>query len=676
MPFVTLNNEALTATIYNMTGTGDVTVTGSAFPFETSEDSSSDLLKPSRVSTGYIRIINERGNIDGIMGSTHNDRRVTLTGESGVIIWQGFVQPQQFGQDMYLDLDEIELPIVDALGVLDNVDMDYEDHEMQENTFGALIVESIMLLRSYNISINNVIFPKEWSKDGNYLGWARLAVNRKNWMSDNDAENADDADVERYSRPSYLKLLEHIAQQLGWTICIEGENIKLVSAAATDYALVDFGQLAAYASGSPVTSINYSLPSFSLTDVQSMGTKNTQTTQQGAKNIKIETKINEIKELKSDIQTDLLKFVRLREEILETEEHHTERALIYNTDQNRIKLHQYIVHQNESDDSVCYMTETIYDPWRDTVGISPQIAKVDCFKQTDVESGDKINYEYKKAIIIKHNVPTYIDPEDPSMTVKDAYYDPVVIAEIKCGSLPKLSNGCFDIDMEIDNPTGFDVPSQFIYFDLIVGDTVFSKNAFVKESHFEVTKTLSDPYEGASHFIIPINSQIEGDVTLKIYCHYLTTQYISTDIIISNISIKYCNVETESYIGLKSSSTYTAKSSYNTGSEEVNLSLSMATKTDNMKNGFGLLYYNGEFATPFTLQYKGQYLSTEHALLAKMRTAYFRTSKKITPTIKQDLSSMVVVGQRCVWNYINYIVLSRSINWRNSSCQLTLIEAI
>ena len=65
IPFKSITGTAYTLNVYDATYSGSaVTLTAAAAPFVTSEDNSTDILEPVRISTGYINVIN-RGDLAG-----------------------------------------------------------------------------------------------------------------------------------------------------------------------------------------------------------------------------------------------------------------------------------------------------------------------------------------------------------------------------------------------------------------------------------------------------------------------------------------------------------------------------------------------------------------------------------------------------------------------------------
>ena len=151
--FRSLRTETLyTVNIYDGSYTDDpVQLTGAAQPFETQEDDDDDFFSPIRRQSGYLRIVDIGDDNDGntfnwrdMIADTDTSRPVTLTDDSGRVRWQGFLQPQNFGVDLYMSPQEIEFPLQCPISITEGIDINY--NETAIGNFAYLlkrIVESI-----------------------------------------------------------------------------------------------------------------------------------------------------------------------------------------------------------------------------------------------------------------------------------------------------------------------------------------------------------------------------------------------------------------------------------------------------------------------------------------------------------------------------------------------------
>ena len=122
-----------TGTVYTLNiggGTGDaVPLKGGAQPFVTQEDDSDDQFAPIRTQSGYIRIVDDGLDANGnafdwkdLIPQTNTSRPVTLTA-GGTVVWQGFMQSQNFSGILYGNPQEREFPVHCVLSALNGVDI-------------------------------------------------------------------------------------------------------------------------------------------------------------------------------------------------------------------------------------------------------------------------------------------------------------------------------------------------------------------------------------------------------------------------------------------------------------------------------------------------------------------------------------------------------------------------
>ena len=107
-----------------------VALKGGAQPFTTQEDDSDDQFTPIRTQSGYIRVIDDGYAADGVTAfnwkdlipQTNTSRPVTLTA-GGTVVWQGFMQSQNFSGELYGNPQEREFPVHCVLSALNGVDV-------------------------------------------------------------------------------------------------------------------------------------------------------------------------------------------------------------------------------------------------------------------------------------------------------------------------------------------------------------------------------------------------------------------------------------------------------------------------------------------------------------------------------------------------------------------------
>lgn len=119
-------------------GSGDpIQLKGGASPFLTQEDDDEDMFIPVRTQTGYISIIDDGRDYNGhiideeagrnwwrdLMPQTDTSRPVTLTDGNGTVLWQGFMQAQNFSGTLFEDTQERRFPVQCVLSVLNGIDV-------------------------------------------------------------------------------------------------------------------------------------------------------------------------------------------------------------------------------------------------------------------------------------------------------------------------------------------------------------------------------------------------------------------------------------------------------------------------------------------------------------------------------------------------------------------------
>ena len=126
-------NTLYTANIYDNSYTGSpVQLTGAEHTFETQEDDSDDFFAPIRRQSGYLRIEDTGKDNAGntfnwrdMIADTDTSRPVTLTDDNGLVKWQGFIQPQNFGADLYTLPQVIEFPLQCPVSITEGIDINY-----------------------------------------------------------------------------------------------------------------------------------------------------------------------------------------------------------------------------------------------------------------------------------------------------------------------------------------------------------------------------------------------------------------------------------------------------------------------------------------------------------------------------------------------------------------------
>lgn len=119
-------NHTLTASVYDSSYSGQpIPLKPGASPFETEEDQSDDPFKAVRIHTGSLRIVDDGKDANGnafnwrdLQPRSDYDRPVVLRDENNTILWQGFLQAQNFSGTLYEYVQEREYPLQCPIKIL------------------------------------------------------------------------------------------------------------------------------------------------------------------------------------------------------------------------------------------------------------------------------------------------------------------------------------------------------------------------------------------------------------------------------------------------------------------------------------------------------------------------------------------------------------------------------
>ena len=198
-----------------------VVLNGGADPFTTQEDDSDDMFTPIRTHSGYIRIVDNDYSVNGttafswksLLPSTDTDRPVTLTDGSGNVVWQGFMQAQNFGGTLYGNPQVREFPVQCPLAILEGYDINHQNTEIRNFAY----------LLQYIISqIPELTFSRIIIQGGaDAQSWLLKCIDWQNFCNLN-------ADGEVEARYNLYQCLEDMCRFWGWTARTSGHNLYLV----------------------------------------------------------------------------------------------------------------------------------------------------------------------------------------------------------------------------------------------------------------------------------------------------------------------------------------------------------------------------------------------------------------------------------------------------------------
>ena len=623
-------------------------LTASSEPLVTEIDRDEDMMMPSRLSSGYISVINE-GNLSGLMPTNDTEHSVKIYSD-GELAWQGYMQSENYGRDMYLDKEEAKFAISDALSSLGAVDMEDMDAFNMQN-MASYIAESIGKVSGNGLAISYVEIPDVDEFGLGVGGWLTLSCQRKNFFVTNDSENEDDPDWQKYDVLTYLELLEEISKMMGYTVCLDADTLRFVSQKASSYVRYTEAQMRLIGSGSSVSGSSSALLSgvSALSSEQSSALDNTLTTVRGKKLVKIKCDVNAIGDVMPEISLSGLKYLGVRESSVVTGVKY--RALAYESKQTDVKLTEWRLNSDGSYTNIGYGA-----PGSEGLSfVRADICKADIYNSADVENGSKKSYEYSDGVMIRLYGTQY--------SIGDA----LEVVKVTGGVLPRVKEGCFSINYSYKSSNTAErvltcALKVGAYWAGAIGWSVTPQKLYIRISGGAIVsnKTLDQLYEGASGYVVPIKQPLSGQV--EFYVYYDSTSAGFGDVqLLSDLSIKYCNVEQETAEGLKDNSTYSARTGLDSQSN-ANVELRMATKTAKCKDGYGILYQGAE---------KVESGLVEKSLLSLMKEVYGENRDEAEPTLRGRRRR---VGERYLHDGATWQVLAESRNWRDADSKLLMYK--
>lgn len=223
----------LTANIYDDTYSGSpLQLKGGAVPFETQEDDTDDMFTPIRTQSGYLRIVDDGTAVNSsnqsvafnwrdFIPTTDTDRPVTLTDSNNNVLWQGFLQAQNFGAALYESPQERDFPLQCSLTVLECADINYDQKEIKNFAY---------LLQQIVGSIPATCRPSSFYVQGgaDAQTWLLKCLDWQNFVN----EDSDEGTLE--ARFTMYEALEMMCRFWGWTARTMGTALYLTCADDND----------------------------------------------------------------------------------------------------------------------------------------------------------------------------------------------------------------------------------------------------------------------------------------------------------------------------------------------------------------------------------------------------------------------------------------------------------
>jgi hypothetical protein len=603
---------------------------------------------------------------------TNTFQHLVKVSVAGSVKWIGFIQTQQFSHEMFLPLDTAAYGLNDLLSVLDTVDMS-RNVAFNLQTFGSLLLE---MLEEMGGLIDSILFPAVWgesSSDTDKLAWLNIQAQRMNFFTENDGENDEDEDYQQYDAISYAQVLSEICALMGWTAMMRGGTLCLMDNWTSEYRRMTLAQLQAYVSSGTVA-YTREVTRREQMDQLSFAALHQKTTQYPAfRKVKVRGEVNSFDSSNIDLEVDT-SYTYVRQRDMDYNHIRFLKELVYLSPQDdRMRLYNSTV---VYDGTYVRVSDVPYDVNTDTGAASGyiwcQLARMDFYTNNDLPS--KINYKFEDGIFVGLSIP------QGTVAQTNTY---ARIAAMH-GYIPTVSNGCFDMKFVVDTMSSYIHVNGHLYFSLQCGGRWWNGNSWagaenskfavgIFDSENEVTKTLNDGYADASGFVIPIDRAVGGEIYLQIFLDVAEVRPYAPAIMIRDLTLTYCDLETSVVTELRETNSYTA--SKETGYEDSKtITLQMTTKTNSCRNGYGILYLGNNQMGPGNALYRdGGEMILEKSLLATMRKAYMVPTVIAHPVIRvsQEYEPLNVA---IIWDGDMWLVRSGNKNWRDGEWELGLYK--
>jgi len=681
IPFRSLRSNTLyTVNVYDdgYTGSNPIQLTGAAQPFVTEESATEDMFLPVRTQSGHLSVVDtgEGFNWVSLVPSTSVARPVTLT--SGyALLWSGFIQPQTFSGTLYGAPQERRFPLCCALSALESFDVSPSVAEMANFAF---LIEHIFG------NLPSQCRPQTYCFGGGSVitTWLQKLVN---W----ELFREYDSNSVGRTRYNALELLEEVCRFWGWSCRQQGSAVYFCSAdvyASTEWCVLSDQDLHEMAVNAGEYYYTESFAVKDLTDATLCSVDNEESVLQGCK--------------KAIVKADISRFDDVMTVDLDTFTEYMD------------KNGGSITHVALGDESHVFYRN---DSWRMAEPVEQGIGRVtldgkNCTLEIDIDTSQQPwgyygtlydYYVYNGELENLHDIPftAYL------CVYNHPYYDSsrLVCARIRSKHIYALTQGVLVVsastcfyepnasgdgvtqwngrgiltcrmkvgDMYWDGSTWTSSPS---YFDMPVGGEEVNEGQGQIPSNRTIDQTTwTSPYPNYGGHGIPVTSALTGYVEFSI--HNVRTVPTPVGIVtgviwLRDISIQFLrttassprrDVETNEYTG--------ATTSIFAG--DISVSTIFATDNGNAA-GFGLIMDpDGGYCSTVSVPDGG---STHIEQWVANRISSFGRflRKKLVCDLMLDAVGFLTPLHKCELAGVDYYPLSISVDWRNDSERVTMIE--
>ena len=216
----TQNFKALDGTLYTVQIDGvtlQTTPPLAAQPFDTQEDSDTDVYIPVRTQSGSVRLQStDLSTWRSLIPSGALAEPVTLS-QGNTIMWQGYIQTGTFGMSYPAIYEVIELPVVCPLGVLECIQVEVSGPS-EMVTVGQLLNYIFSKLTGHTFDIYFSVGPSTYTT---VPTWLQYKLVWRNFINKGTPATG---------RFSCLGLLQELCKFFGWSCRTQGRGIYFTSA--------------------------------------------------------------------------------------------------------------------------------------------------------------------------------------------------------------------------------------------------------------------------------------------------------------------------------------------------------------------------------------------------------------------------------------------------------------
>lgn len=717
------NNVALTLTKIASIADEDVeviTLQGAEQPFVTEEDNDIDLFMPVRTQSGYIRILTQEGqDVSELMPKSSDQNMVRLLID-GILMWQGWMKAENYSNDWDAAPYEIAYPVQCGVSVLKGKylsqatvnGLTLSDGQTLPIHFGLVKIAQLLLecLEGTGLAWTKIVFPWDLSHDGvganasNIRTALELMVCRWNFFTANDDDNTDDSDWSPYEAKDMFEVLESICMAFGFSLHTYRGEVHLTQHDCEGYLSMTYQQLIDYViDGTFPTTTGY----FPVTHVfdhdEIVSDDNTVEYVRGFKKITARANINAVGDVLPTIETG--KLVQKGDLTIETYDETIYRHYrLFEGKGKNYKAHWYagITHEEVEYGATEQINYALGSRTSQNGAYekNASVVEVDTYSQSDLEN--KYNYSTKKGILFNM---THVSTEQWGQALGLIMFEMESVGSLlykngafvlsgSCDGLKRFyesypgfiqmnnGQGYLNLSLQVGDKfwNGSDWQSGSCIFQVNIGATLQVDSAVREQAgtgRIVNTKTLSQPYNGADGYIMPISMPLSGIMKIVFYAPEATfpPNMAWDDLLLSDFRVSYyCDDSvTESD---KDSNRYSVKTGA-TFDDDKNFELAIVSDNGN-KSGYGILHNVGGTDYVSVLRYGGVAQRPELHLLNRMKRQYAQVREAISVDVETLGTEGMLVNPYDIFTIGDktYAVLSRSTEWIDEKTTMILEEII